>query len=202
MIIPHDINPMILICAAGASTRMAPHDKLLLPIRGKPLLRHIADTALATKLPTTIALPSSPHPRWQALHGLDILRVTYTQSLEGLSGTLRAAVHGLPTNVTHLCVVLADLPNIQTVDFDNVFDAVARNPNSVIWRPTGPEGQPAHPTVFHSLTFGAFAKISGDTGAKDVIEKFETRTFKFLNKTNSGCMDIDCPADYKLFLKQ
>jgi len=93
---------------------MAPHDKLLLPIRGKPLLRHIADTALATKLPTTIALPSNPHPRWQALHGLDILRVAYTESLEGLSGTLRAAVHGLPTNVTHLCVVLADLPNIQS----------------------------------------------------------------------------------------
>jgi len=114
MIIPYDINPMILICAAGASTRMAPHDKLLLPIRGKPLLRHIVDTALTTKLPTTIALPSSPHPRWQALHGLDILRVAYTESLEGLSGTLRAAVHGLPTNVTHLCVVLADLPNIQS----------------------------------------------------------------------------------------
>jgi len=66
----------------------------------------------------------------------------------------------------------------------------------------GPEDQPAHPTVFHSLTFEAFTKISGDTGAKDVIEKFKTRTFTFPNKTNSGSIDIDCPADYKSFLQQ
>ena len=193
---------MILICAAGASSRMAPIDKLMLPIDGKPLLRRVVQNVLQAKLPIIVALPPRPHARWQALSGLQLSVTSYADSLEGLSGTLRATVANLPKDISHLCIVLADLPGIRAEDISNVFEEVVKHPNALIWRPIGPEGQPAHPTVFHRHTFSAFAKISGDAGAKDVIEKFRSHTFKFINKTDSGSMDIDHPEDYQSFLKQ
>jgi CTP:molybdopterin cytidylyltransferase MocA len=103
---------------------MAPDDKLMLPVQGQPLLRHVAKQVLALKLATHAALPAKPHPRWNALAGLGLSMAAYGDSAEGLAGTLRAAVADLPASVTHLCVVLADLPDIQPQDFDAVFEQV------------------------------------------------------------------------------
>jgi len=193
---------LILICGAGASKRTAPIDKLLLPINGKPLIRYVADNILKLEIQTVVVLPKSPHPRWTALQGAQLSKVSYIDSCEGLSGTLRAAVANLPKNVTHLCVVLADLPEIQPKDFNNIFDQVKAHPDAVIWRPLGPKGQPAHPIVFHYSTFKAFAKISGDAGAKGVMKKFRSQVHYFKNLTDAGSKDIDSINEYHHFIEQ
>ncbi|MBT4243420.1 MAG: NTP transferase domain-containing protein, partial [Planktomarina temperata] len=46
--------PQILICAAGASRRMAPDDKLMLPVQGRPLLRHLVKRVLQLSAPTLV----------------------------------------------------------------------------------------------------------------------------------------------------
>ena len=53
----------ILILAAGASSRMRGRDKLLQPIRGKPILRMVVDMALATGAPVMVTLPPASGPR-------------------------------------------------------------------------------------------------------------------------------------------
>ena len=181
---------------------MAPNDKLMLPIQGKTLLRRVAERVLQLNIPTHVALPPKPHPRWHALQGLDLSLATYEDSAEGLSGTLRASVGRLPSFVTHLCVVLADLPDIQLKDFRTVFEEVRTHPYESIWRPLGPKGQPAHPTVFHRSTFTAFATIEGDSGAKPVIEKFRSTLHEFSTTTHAGSHDIDTPQDYQAYLKK
>ena len=179
---------------------MAPDDKLMLPVQGQPLLRHVAKQVLALKLATHAALPAKPHPRWDALAGLELSMAAYGDSAEGLAGTLRAAVADLPASVTHLCVVLADLPDIQTQDFDAVFEQVKAHPDALIWRPLGPKGQPAHPTVFHRSTFAAFASISGDRGAQSVIETFSGALHEFSATNGAGSYDIDTPEEYQAYL--
>ena len=181
---------------------MAPNDKLMLPIQGKTLLRHVAEQALQLGIPTHVALPQKPHPRWQALLGLDLSLAAYEDSAEGLSGTLRASVASLPSSVTHLCVVLADLPDIRLQDFKAVFEEVKNYPDASIWRPLGPNGQPAHPTIFHRSTFADFTTIEGDSGARPVIEKFHSTLHEFSTTTHAGSHDIDTPQDYQAYLKK
>jgi len=41
---------------------MAPDDKLMLPLHGRPLLRHMAKRVLEISVPTLVALPPEPHP--------------------------------------------------------------------------------------------------------------------------------------------
>ena len=93
------IKPLILICAAGQSRRMMPRDKLMLPVNGQPMLRHIGLEIAELNYPTVAALPPHPHPRWDALDGLDILCCSFVESVEGLSGTLRAAVATIPQEI-------------------------------------------------------------------------------------------------------
>lgn len=179
---------------------MAPNDKLMLPIHGQPLLRHVAKHVLSFNIPTLVALPPKPHARWGALEGLALTMASHSGSEEGLAGTLRAAVATLHYSVTHLCVVLADLPDIKFQNFEEVFEQVKANPKAAIWRPLGPKGQPAHPTVFHHRTFSSFAKISGDTGAKTVIESFGDALHEFSSILHTGSYDIDTPQDYQTYL--
>ena len=200
MRVSQNISAKVLICAAGASRRMAPDDKLMLPIHGQPLLRHVAKRVLSFNIPTLVALPPKPHPRWGALEGLMLTMASHSDSEEGLAGTLRAAVATLPSSVTHLCVVLADLPDIHFQDFEEIFEQVKANPKAAIWRPLGPQGQPAHPTVFHHQTFSSFAKISGDNGAKTVIESFGDALHEYSSISCAGSSDIDTPQDYQTYL--
>ena len=179
---------------------MAPNDKLMLPIQGQPLLRHVATRVLNLNIPTFVALPPKPHPRWDALQGLTLSMAAYKDSEEGLAGTLRAAVAALPSSVTHLCVVLADLPDINFKDFEVAFEQVNSYPTAAIWRPLTPQYQPAHPTIFHRQTFSAFANISGDTGAKTVIESFGDSVHEFSTISHAGSHDIDTPQEYQAYL--
>ena len=179
---------------------MAPDDKLMLPIHGRSLLRHLAERVLEVCVPTVVALPPEPHPRWQTLENLPLRRVSYPDSAEGLSGTLRAAVADLPDTVSHLCVVLADLPQIAPLDFIELFEERRLHSDCLIWRSLSPDGKPAHPTLFHRDTFSAFSRISGDDGAKPVIAKFKSALHEFSSTRGGGSYDIDTPQDYKTYL--
>ena len=180
---------------------MAPDDKLMLPVQGRPLLRHLVKRVLELSVPTLVALPPEPHPRWQAVKDLPLRKISYPESAEGLSGTLRAAVADLPRAVTHLCVVLADLPSLEPIDFSQLFEQRHRQSGHLIWRPLSPNGQPAHPTLFHRDTFSAFAQISGDVGAKPVIDTFKSALHEFTSSHQGGSYDIDTPKDYEIYLK-
>ena len=180
---------------------MAPDDKLMLPVQGRPLLRHLVKRVLELSVPTLVALPPESHPRWQAVKDLPLRKISYPDSAEGLSGTLRAAVADLPQAVTHLCVVLADLPSLEPIDFSQLFEQRHRHSGHLIWRPLSPNGQPAHPTLFHRDTFSAFAQISGDVGAKPVIDTFKSALHEFTSSHQGGSYDIDTPKDYETYLK-
>ena len=180
---------------------MAPDDKLMLPLHGRPILRHMAKRVLEVSVPTLVALPPEPHPRWHAVKDLPLRKISYPESAEGLSGTLRAAVADLPPTVTHLCVVLADLPELAPVDFAQLFEHRRQYSDCLIWRSLSPNGKPAHPTLFHRDTFPAFAQISGDVGAQPVIAKFKSALHEFTSSRRAGSYDIDTPQDYKTYLK-
>ena len=179
---------------------MAPDDKLMLPLQGRPLLRHMAKRVLESSVPTLVARPPEPHPRWHAVKDLTLRKISYPESAEGLSGTLRAAVADLPVTVSHLCVVLADLPQIAPSDFIELFEEQRLHSHCLIWRSLSPGGKPAHPTVFHRDTFSAFSHISGDDGAKPVIAKFKSALHEVSSARGGGSYDIDTPQDYQTYL--
>ena len=142
---------------------MRGRDKHLEEIDGVPLLRRLALAALELGEPVFVALPALPHPRAEALAGLDVSLLAVPEAEEGMSGTLRGAVARLPKGAGFL-LVLGDLAEIGAVEMRAVTAARADAPDKLIWRGATETGEPGHPILFDASLIPRFAELSGDGG--------------------------------------
>lgn len=187
----------ILILAAGASSRMRGRDKLMEEIDGTPLLARQAKIArAATAGPVLVTLPLAPHPRYQALDGLDVTPVAVRDAAEGMAASIRAGLRGLPPQAPGVMIVLADLPDLTTADLTQVLDAVSAQPAMKIWRGATQGAKPGHPIVFAAPVFPALAQLRGDEGGKQVVAAFGNETCLVPLPGAHARADLDTPEDW------
>ncbi len=85
----------LMILAAGASTRLG-QPKQLLPFRGRSLLRHAAETALASVCrPVVVVLGAFAERLRHELNGLPVQVAMNLQWKEGMSSSIRAGLKAL-----------------------------------------------------------------------------------------------------------
>ncbi len=195
-------HPMpIIILAAGGATRMRGRDKLLEMVDDVPLVRGQALKALALgRGPVLIALPAAPHPRYDALAGLDVQTVEVRDADEGMNASLRAAIAALPPQTRAAMVLLGDLPELTQDDLARVADAVDLDSPTLIWRGATSRGAPGHPIVFKSDLFAALAGLSGDSGGREVVAAVQDRVMLIPLPGNRARLDLDTPeawADWR-----
>ncbi|KAG1647840.1 hypothetical protein GQR58_030290 [Nymphon striatum] len=173
-------NIPIIILAAGASSRMRGRDKLLEDIDGEPLLRHQALRALAvTDAKVLIALPVSPHPRYNVIDDLAVQTVPVPDAAEGMGASLRVAFASLPKDAPCAMLVLADLPDVTADDL----------------------GAAGHPVVFHRALFPAFAELHGDIGAQGVVAQAKGRISLIPLGDDRARRDLDTPQEWEVWRK-
>jgi molybdenum cofactor cytidylyltransferase len=87
-------NIALILLAAGGSARMG-SPKQLLSYRGRPLVRHAVETALASGCdPIMVVLGAHIEEIRAALDGLDVVIVENTDWQKGLGTSIRAGVSG------------------------------------------------------------------------------------------------------------
>ncbi|PTE23594.1 CTP--molybdopterin cytidylyltransferase [Cereibacter changlensis JA139] len=185
--------PSILILAAGASSRMRGADKLLEPVEGVPLLRLLAQRALATEVRVLVALPPDRPSRTVALEGLAVERTTVAEAAEGMAAALRvgaAAVRG------PLMVLLGDLPEITTEDLQAMLKAGRETPEAIL-RATSAEGQPGHPILFPPALLPELMRLTGDTGARALLAGRPLRLIALPGR--HATTDLDTPEDWAVW---
>src|SRR5580704_14397123 len=106
-------NIALVLLAAGGSTRMG-SPKQLLPYQGRPLIRHAAETALASGChPVMVVLGSHAAEIRAALEGLDVVVVENTEWEKGIGTSIRAGISGAEIMACDGAVLaLADQPLI------------------------------------------------------------------------------------------
>ena len=186
----------ILLPAAGASSRMRGRDKLLEEVNGRPLLRLQAERAIAVCPRVFIALPQSPHPRYDALARLDVTPLVVADHREGLGGTLRTAVALLPENIDRMLLFLPDLADITETDIRQMLEVADAHPEAVVWRGATAEGKPGHPVVFDKALLPAFADLVGDTGGAAVIATAGNRVLLHKLAGDRAVKDLDTPEQW------
>jgi len=194
----------ILIPAAGASARMRGRDKLLEPVRGRPLLADrvaAASSAIASSADGArgaivyVALPPRPAApgRWAALAGAPAQIIAVADHRDGLSASLRAGVAALPPHCPGLMILPADMPDITSADMTTLLNGFD---GSTILRATSGDGQPGHPVLFPARDFAALAALSGDRGARGVLEAAPTRVRRLPLPAGHATTDLDTPEDW------
>lgn len=185
--------PVILILAAGSSSRMAPRDKLLEPVAGQPLLRRVAATAVATGAPVVVVLPPDRPARNAALAGMGVRSVTAPQARDGMAASLTAGLAAVADGPVLL--LLADLPEITADDLSQVLTARAAHPDMIL-RGAAQDGTPGHPVLFPAWFRAALLNLTGDQGARDLLRAHAADVHPVPLPGRHAVTDLDTPADW------
>ena len=165
----------IVLPAAGGSTRMRGADKLLEPVEGLPLLRRQATAALATGAEVAVTLRPGDVERRAALAGLNVTVIEVAQAAEGMAASLRAGADWAEARgAGALMVVLPDMPDLAAEDFVRLRDAWRAVPDQPV-RATDARGTPGHPVVFPARLFASLHAVTGDQGARTVLDRAPPR---------------------------
>ncbi len=183
----------IVLLAAGQSSRMQGRDKLMELIDGEPLLRRTARRAYVVA-PVTVALPPPPHPRYDALAGLELRHVSVPDANEGMNASLRAGIRSLPASAEAAMVLLADLPGLTENDMNIIANAVDIPSQNTIWRGSTEDGKPGHPVVFSHALFDELIRLTGDEGAQSVVRAHKDQVQMVRLTGQAARTDLDTPA--------
>lgn len=188
------MTPEILILAAGSSSRMRGGDKLLERIDGTAQLTRITKAALATGCPVSVALPPDRPERNACLQGLELRRIIVPNPDAGMAASLIAGLAALPGHAPVL-MLLADLPELDANDLQDVLDAWADNPDRIA-RGMGQNGTPGHPVGFPADLRPELMALSGDLGARDIIARHKDRLLPVPLPDQHATTDLDTPEEW------
>ncbi|MCT4656955.1 MAG: nucleotidyltransferase family protein [Cohaesibacter sp.] len=194
---PYSIDAILL--AAGQSRRMAPQDKLLLPVGGQPMLRKVAQDLIQSRIRQLhVFLPQNGFDgRKDALGGLPHRQHRITGPDIGLGHSLAFAVQQLRADCDGVLVMLADMPSLSPPVLNKLIEAA--EPEAII-APSFKE-QRGNPVLFGKAFFKELSQLSGDEGGKRIILHNKDKVRLIPMADESCCIDIDSPKDWANYNK-
>lgn len=188
-----------LVLAAGRSSRFEGGHKLLAPIGGVPLIRRVLAEVSAAGLDDIVLVLAPDGADIAAAAGAGPWRTRVnTEAAEGLASSIRAGVSALGARVTSAAIVLADMPGVSAELIASLAEESAVHPEAIVY-PNAPDGRQGHPVFWPRALFPALLALSGDAGAKALIDA-HAGIARALPLANARVLaDIDTRDDLQAF---
>ena len=181
-----------LILAAGQARRMRGPNKLLARFEGAPLVRRVAESALASKANSVIVVTGHrAGDISKALAGLDVQIVHNPDFADGLATSLKTGLSAVPESASGALVLLADMPGISTAIVNGLIAAFERKPAPAIVLPTV-DGKRGNPVLWARAFFPELMAVTGDTGARHILARHEEAVERVEIGAAAG-LDVDTP---------
>ena len=163
-----------IVLAAGRSSRMAPHNKLLVPDRaGKPMIARVVDNALSSAARPVVVVTG--HREDEVRAALGARPVTFVAAPDyaaGLSASLRAGIAALPPDTAAALICLGDMPLVTGAMIDRLIDAHDADEGRLVVAPTG-HAKLGNPVLWDRSFFPAIAALTGDAGARALLDRHD-----------------------------
>jgi molybdenum cofactor cytidylyltransferase len=182
-----------IVLAAGRSTRMGGPNKLLAEIGGKPLVRFVAEQALASRATPVVVVTG--HERAKVEAALTGLRVRFAYNPDyaaGLSTSLKVGLAALPGEVDGAIVCLGDMPQVTAPLIDRMVDAFDPARGALVVVPTI-EGKRGNPVVWSRRFFPDLMALEGDVGARHLIATYADAVAEVSVEDSAALTDVDTP---------
>jgi molybdenum cofactor cytidylyltransferase len=197
---PDAVRVAVIVLAAGRSTRMGPQNKLLADIGGKAMVRHVVETALASKAwPVLVVTGHQNAEVTAALSRLDVTLVPNPDYATGLASSLRAGIGAVPAGCDGALILLGDMPGIGAEDLDRLLDVFAAAPEAIIV--PGHDGRQGNPLLWPRRYFPELLQLEGDAGAKRLIAAHREHVREVRMGTSAIFADVDTPEELTRLLK-
>lgn len=186
-------NVAAVILAAGRSTRMGGPNKLLAELRGKALVRIVAEQVLASKASSVTVVTG--HQAAEVEAALRGLNVTFTHNpdfTEGLATSVKAGIAVVPREAAGAVVCLGDMPLIDAKLLDRLIAAFAPDRGALIAVPVS-DGRRGNPVLWSRRFFPELMTLDGDIGARHLIARHADAVAEVVVDGNAAFLDIDTP---------
>jgi molybdenum cofactor cytidylyltransferase len=171
---PQGKSVAAVILAAGRSSRMAPHNKLLVPDRnGRAMIARVVDNALSSAARPVIVVTGHRADEVRAAIGGRPVRFVHAPDYaDGLSASLRAGISAVPDDAAAALICLGDMPLVTGRMIDRLIQTHDADEGRLIAAPTG-NGKLGNPVLWDRRFFPEIAGLTGDAGARKLLDRHE-----------------------------
>jgi len=182
-----------VIMAAGRSQRMRGGNKLLESVDGQPLVARAASAAIASEAaPVIVVTGHQPDKVAAVLDGLDVKLVHNSDFREGLSSSVHAGLAAVPAGHDGAILMLADMPDVDAGLVDQMMAAFDPIEGRAIVVATH-NGTRGNPVLFARQYFAEILRVTGDTGARHVVDSNDEAVCEVECGTSAPLVDLDTP---------
>ena len=179
------------VLAAGRSQRFG-RSKLLEAVNGKPLVRHAAEIARTACGDRSILVTGHESAAVTVAAGdAPQFVIVNDRHAEGLGGSIALAARVVAHDAEALLLLFADQPLVTEQHVEALIAAWSGAKDEIV--ATAFAGTVGPPVLFPRGAFDALGRLTGDTGAKPLLQdsRFDVRTVPF----EDAAIDVDTPAD-------
>ena len=189
-----------LVLAAGKASRFraaageaGPPTKLVALLDGKPLVRHVAEAALASPATCTIVVTGHAGAEVRAaLAGLPLTFIDNPDFATGLASSLRRGIAAVPDDCAGALILLGDMPLVSPAVIARLIEAFEAEPAARAVTPTF-GGRRGNPVLISRALFPAVAQLAGDVGARPLLVAAGEAVRDVPFEDEAVAFDVDTP---------
>ena len=193
------LHPAILLLAAGQSRRLG-RPKQLLERAGESLLTKTVNAALGIdEVPVVVVLGAHAEQMMPLLTDDRLTVVQNPDWPEGMASSVRCgltATHNRFPETDGVIIIVCDQPRLDTQALQRLIE-LQRN-TGLPAAAASYAGRLGTPAIFHERLFADLMKLSGDRGARQLLQELgpEVAVLPF----EEGALDIDTEEDYQRWI--
>jgi molybdenum cofactor cytidylyltransferase len=191
------MNEMVsaVVLAAGRVESMG-EQKVLLPLRDKPVLQRVLEGALASKVREVVCVVSDLASARQhiTIENERLIWLVNYGADGGPKSSMIAGLWAIDPNCDGVLFLAGDQPFICSELIDALIDRF-ENSRALIVAPSF-EGQTRNPLLFRRELFPELLKLAGNRGARALLEKNRDQAELVPWSEEIPSVDVDVRADY------
>lgn len=191
--LPREPKIFALLLAAGSSRRMGKENKLLADLNGTTMVARVAEQIGKSKAAGTLAVIG--HEAKQVKAELQKLVTGFVYNSDyaaGLSTSLKTGLMALSSDIDGVIVCLGDMPLLEAQQLNKLIEAFDPVEGRSICVPVHGRKR-GNPVLWGKQHITEILAISGDTGARHMLEDHADQVIEVAIDTDGILFDVDTP---------
>jgi molybdenum cofactor cytidylyltransferase len=170
--------------------------KLLLPLKGRPILAWAVDAALGSKAGGTyVVVGHQAEAVTAVLAGRAVTVVTNPEYGLGMSTSLQAGLRAAGAAHDAAIFMLGDQPFVTSALLDRLIDRFVETKSPVVQPVVG--DRPANPVLMSAALFPEILAQRGDVGGREIVQRHHDDVCRVPVDDPLVAVDIDTAKDYE-----
>ena len=185
-----------ILLAAGESKRILSENKLIKSFKGKPLINHILESLIKSKVNKIIIVLGYEHTKIKKLllKSKKITLIINKNYKRGMSSSIKSGLKKIDKKNRGFIITHSDMPFVKLSHINKIYVSLLKKDNLVHVMKN--KNRIGNPIGFNISVLNKFKKIKGDVGAKYIVKRLKKET-NFINVTSNKIFkDFDLKKDF------